>query len=67
MMKAFVYSFLLLLLIALTVWIDLPTLIASKGFFYTALCLLVAALVASFIILGKPLNTGTKDDGHKGK
>lgn len=67
MIKAFGCSFLLLLLAGLAVWVDLTALIASKGFFYIALFLMLATVIAAFIILGKPIKTGTKDDEHKGE
>ncbi len=67
MIKAFVCSFLLLVLAMLAVHTGLLDLLASRGAFYLALILLLAVLAASFIVLGNPIRTGTKDDEYEDK
>jgi len=65
MIKAFISTFILLGLAMLLIQSGAWNLLASDGFFWFAMILLVVVVGAAFIILGNPLN-GFKDDDEKG-
>ncbi len=60
MIKSWLITFLVLILFAAAFYVDLFGLIASKGAFYTALVLVIIALLAAIKILGNPF--GRVDD-----
>lgn len=67
MIKAFFYSFLLLLVCVAVIYSGILDILSSKIFFYAAWIFIIATLIAAWFILGNPLKAGKKDDERRTK
>lgn len=64
MLKAFGFSFAMMIVVAVVIWSGVLDVFNSKATLYLALVFLAIVLVAAFIILGNPIN-GLKDNDKK--
>ncbi len=62
MIKSWLITFLVLILFIAAFYVDLFGILASSGAFYTALGLVIIALVAAVKILGNPFGRVDDDD-----
>lgn len=62
MAKAWLGTFVILIIFLIAYGIDLFAFLADKAVYYIAFCLLVLTLIAAGIILGNPFNKDKEDD-----